>query len=147
MKIKTVVDRSHDASKSLSSYSRANDSDDFESFDIRIAEVEYDKAFTDALSAKISEYCVHTTFVYDYESSSDAGDGRDDYYTEKADEQPEICNCIVKDMELYGVICESFGVQSFISLDRPEVMICHPGNYGGRNYHFYRNKTFKLLKK
>lgn len=82
-----------------------------------------------------------------YESSSDAGDGRDDYYTEEETLQIDPAVCIIKDGQLFGVMCESFGVQAFLLLDRPEAIISHPQNYGGKNYYFYRQKQFKLMNK
>lgn len=92
-------------------------------------------------------YYLHTVFTYDYESSSDSGDGRDDYYTEEADVQIALSSCIVKDGEFFGVMCEEFEVQGFLLKDYPEAVIGHPQNYGGNHYHFYRSKRFKLLKK
>ena len=107
----------------------------------------YDDAFVETLSHKITEHYIHTVFTFDYESSSDAGDGRDDYYTEEADEQLDLAACIIKDGRLFGVMCESFDEKRFLLLDHPETVIHHPGNYGGRNYHFYRSKQFKLIRK
>lgn len=121
--------------------------DDFENIELKLAETEYDDAFVENLSHEISGYHIHTVFTYDYESSSDAGDGRDDYYTEEEDLKIDTNNCIIKDNAFFGVMCESFGEQCFVSLDCPEAVIYHPKNYGGRNYHFHRSKKFILTKK
>ena len=121
--------------------------ENFENIQSKLAEVEYDDAFVENLSHQVSKYFIHTIFTYDYESSSDAGDGRDDYYTEEEDLKIDINDCVIKDNEFFGVVCESFGVQCFVSLDCPEAVIYHPENYGGRNYHFYRSKKFILTKK
>lgn len=118
-----------------------------ENVEIKLAEKEYDDAFVENLSHEISKYCIHTVYTHDYESSSDAGDGRDDYYKEENDEQITLDQCIIKNDQFYGVICECFGEQTFLQVDRPEAVIYHPQNYGGRNYHFYRSKSFKLIKK
>lgn len=147
MLIKTVVDETHENAKRYKSHCRANGAEDFQNIELTLAEKEYDDAFVETLSHKITEHYIHTVFTFDYESSSDAGDGRDDYYTEEADEQLDLAACIIKDGRLFGVMCESFDEKRFLLLDHPETVIHHPGNYGGRNYHFYRNKRFMLVKK
>ncbi len=147
MLILTVVDETFEGAKTYKSYCRADESSDFQRVELTVAELEYDAAFTAALSRKISEYSIHTVFTYDYESSSDAGDGRDDYYTEESDEALDVSKCIVKNNQFFGVLCESFDTQGFVLTDCPEATIYHPQNYGGRNYHFYRKKQFKLIKK
>lgn len=146
MLIKTVVDETFEGAKLYKSYCRAEGSEDFQEIELNLAEIEYDDAFVKALSDKISEYYIHTKFTYDYESSSDAGDGRDDYYTEENDEQINLNECIIKNNQFFGVVCESFEREAFILLECPEAIISHPQNYGGRNYHFYRDKSFKLTK-
>lgn len=147
MLIKTVVDETFEGAKEYKSWCRADGVEDFQKVELNIAEIEYDDAFAENLSRKISEYYIHTIFSYDYESSSDAGDGRDDCYTEEDDQQINLNECIIKDNQFFGVVCECFECQSFVSVDFPETVIYHPGNYGGTNYHFYRDKRFKLIKK
>ena len=147
MLIKTVVEKTFEGTKTHKSYCKANGAEFSNEIELTIAEVEYDRAFVENLSGEISEYYIHTVFTFDYESSSDAGDGRDDYYTEEEDLQIDPSICIVKDNRFYGVICESFDKQAFILVDYPETIIGHPQNYGGKNYHFYRTKQFKLIKK
>ncbi|MDO5479702.1 MAG: hypothetical protein Q4G23_11135 [Clostridia bacterium] len=147
MLIKTVTDKKIEGVKLYNSYCREEGAENFSEFELNLVEMEYDAAFAEMLKDEIEKYYMHTVFTYDYESSSDAGDGRDDYYTEEGDEKIDIDMCIVKDGRLFGVMCESFEIQRFLLLDCPETIISHPGNYGGRNYHFYRNKCFKLLKK
>ena len=120
---------------------------DSESVELKFNEIEYDDVFAEKLSSEISEYYIHTVFTYDYESSSDAGSGRDDYYTEEEDVEIQLNQCVVQDDKFFGVVCESFGVQCLLSLNQPEIVIYHPQNYEGRNYHFYRKKQFKLIKK
>ena len=147
MLIKTVVDETFENAKLYKSHCRADGAEDFQNIELRLAETEYDDAFVETLSRKTAEYYIHTVFTFDYESSSDAGDGRDDCYTEEADEPLDLAACIINDGQLLGVICESFDVTGFLLLDHPETVIHHPGNYGGRNYHFYRSKQFKLIRK
>ena len=147
MLIKTVVDETFEGAKLYKSYCRAEGLEDFQEIELNLAEVDYDDAFVETLTRKIAEYHIHTVFTYDYESSSDAGDGRDDYYTEENDEQVDLATCIIQDAQFIGVMCESFDVQCFVLKDYPETVIHHPQNYGGRNYHFYRKKNFKLIKK
>ena len=147
MLIKTIVDETFDGAKIYGASCRGVDAESFENIELRLADIEYDDAFAENLSCKISEYYIHTKFTYDYESSSDAGDGRDDYYTEEEDCEINLIDCIIKDGELFGVLCESFECQAFVLLECPETRIYHPKNYGGRNYHFYRDKTFKLIKR
>ena len=147
MLIKTVVDKLHENAQPYTSYCRAADTEGFQETELYLADAEYDEAFADALSREIEAYSLHTVLTFDYESSSDAGDGRDDYYKEEGDEQPALASCIVRDGRLFGFLCESFETQGFLLLDRPETVISHPGNYGGRNYHFYRTKNFSLVKK
>ena len=147
MLIKTVVDEAYENGKLYKSHCRAAGSEAFQSIELTLADVEYDAAFAESLSREIAAYQIHTVFTFDYESSSDAGDGRDDCYTEEADEPLTLATCIIKDGQLFGVMCECFDVQSFLLLEHPETVIYHPGNYGGKNYHFYRSKRFKLVKK
>lgn len=147
MVIKTVVDEAFEGATLYKSHCKAVESEDFQDIELRLAEIEYDDTFVETLSRCIAQYSIHTVFTFDYESSSDAGDGRDDYYTEEADEPLDLAACIIKDGQLFGVICESFDVKGFLLLDHPETVIHHPGNYGGRNYHFYRSKQFKLIRK
>ena len=147
MLIKTVVDETFENEKLYKSHCRADGAENFQNIELRLAETEYDDAFVETLSRKTAEYYIHTVFTFDYESSSDAGDGRDDCYTEEADEPLDLAACIINDGQLFGVICESFDVKGFLLLDHPETVIHHPGNYGGRNYHFYRSKQFKLIRK
>lgn len=147
MLLKTVVDKTFESAKLYKSYCQAEGSTDFQNIELCLAETEYDDAFVETLSRKTAEYYIHTVFTFDYESSSDAGDGRDDCYTEEADEPLDLAACIINDGQLFGVICESFDVKGFLLLDHLETVIHHPGNYGGRNYHFYRSKQFKLIRK
>lgn len=147
MLIKTVVDATSENTKGYKGYCRAEGMEDFQDIELQLAEVEYDDSALKALSREIAEYYIHTVFISDYESSSDAGDGRDDYYTEEKDEEIALTSCIVKNGLLFGVMCESFERQGFLLLDYPETIIYHPGNYGGRNYHYYRKKQFKLVRK
>ena len=147
MLIKTVVDETFENAKLYKSHCRADGAEDFQNIELRLAETEYDDAFVETLSRKTAEYYIHTVFTFDYESSSDAGDGRDDYYTEESDEPIALTACIINDGQLFGVMCESFDVKSFLLLDHPETVIHHPGNYGGKNYHFYRSKRFELIRK
>lgn len=145
MLIKTVVD-SIDA-KTYKSYCKANGQEKSVEIELNITEVEYDDAFAKDLSCEISGYLMHTKYTHDYESSSDSGDGRDDYYTEEEDVEISLTECIIKNNKLYGVMCECFGMQRFLLLDYPETVIYHPQNYEGRNYHYYRQKQFKLIEK
>lgn len=145
--IKTVVDEASENAKLYKSHCRTQGAEEFQSIELLLAEAEYDDTFAESISRKIAEYAIHTVFTFDYESSSDAGDGRDDCYTEEANEPLDLAACIIKDGQLFGVMCESFGEQRFLLLDHPETVIHHPGNYGGRNYHFYRSKRFSLVEK
>ena len=147
MLIKTIVDENFEGTNTYKSYCKTNETEDFKQLELSLTEIEYDKDFVQTLSSKISEYYIRTIYTHDYESSSDAGDGRDDYYTEENDEQINLNQCIIKNNKFFGVICECFDKQGFVSVDYPETIISHPGNYGGKNYHFYRNKRFKLIKK
>lgn len=147
MQIKTVVDEAFAGAKLYKSHCRAAESGEFLNLELPLAEIEYDDAFVQELSHSMAQYYIHTVFTFDYESSSDAGDGRDEYYTEEADEQLDLASCIVKDGQLFGVMCECFDLQSFLLMDHPETVIHHPRNYAGRNYHSYREMRFVLMKK
>ncbi len=147
MLIKTVVDATFESAKTYESFCRANHAEEFQKIELKLAEIDYDDAFVENFMQEISEYYIHTIYEHDYESSSDAGDGRDDYYTEEDDQQINPAACIIKDNQFFGVVCEAFERQHFALLDCPETIIGHPNNYAGRNYHFYRTKQFKLIKK
>ena len=45
---------------------------------------------------------------YDYESSTDAGDGRDDYSKEETNLEIDPNTCIVKDGTFFGLVCNAF---------------------------------------
>ena len=143
----TIVDSSFEGAKHYECYCKAMGSENSEKIELYLAEMEYDEAFAEKLSAALQNYSIHTVFTYDYESSSDAGDGRDDYYTEENDEHICLNQCIVKDGQFFGVMCESFERQGFVLVDYPVMFLGHPKNYGGKNYHFYRTIRFELLKK
>lgn len=147
MLLKTVVKEAFEGAKIYKSYNRPKDSEKFENVELQLAEMEYGDAFLEALSREVAAYGLHTVFTYDYESSSDAGDGRDDSYKEEKDEGVDVTACIIQDGRFAGVLCESFGVQGFVLTDYPEAIINHPGNYGGKNYHFYRDMRFSLIRK
>lgn len=87
MLIKTIVDETHEGAKTYASSCRVTASEDCQRIELKLAEIEYDDAFTEKITREISEYHIHTKYTHDYESSSDAGDGRDDYYTEENDVQ------------------------------------------------------------
>lgn len=147
MLLYTIVDSTFEGAKRYECYCKAKEAESSEKIELHLTEMEYDEAFAETLSAALANYCMHTVFTYDYESSSDAGDGRDDCYTEEETLQIDPAMCIIRDGQLFGVMCECFGVQGFLLLDRPETIIGHPKNYGGKNYHFYRTKQFKLISK
>ena len=123
MLIKTVVNETFENAKLYKSYCHADGSEDFQDVELYLAEKEYDDAFAETLTRNIAEYYIHTIFTYDYESSSDAGDGRDDYYKEENDEQINLTACIIKDDQLFGVMCDCFDEQRFLLLDYPETVI------------------------
>ena len=147
MLIKTVVDETVEGASKFESYCRKEGEESFERIELHLAETEYDDAFAESILGEISEYCIHTKYVHDYESSSDAGDGRDDYYVEEDDLPITLNECIIKDNKFFGVVCECFERKGFLLTDCYETILSHPGNYGGRNYHYYREKYFKLTKK
>ena len=147
MHVQTIVDQHYDGAKTYTSYCRREGAEEYQDVTLFLAPVTYDDAFAQALADSIEAYGIHTTFTSDYESSSDAGDGRDDYYVEEQDESIPLAACIVKDGAFIGVFCEAFDLQQFVLLDYPETVIFHPQNYGGRNYHYYRKKHFRLMKK
>lgn len=147
MLIKTVVDDAFEGAKTYKSYCLANDAGEFQNVELCLAKIEYDEKFVENLSNIISGYYIHTKFTFDYESSGDAGDGRDEYYTEEKDLQIALGECIIKDGQFFGVVCESFECESFVLVDHTKAIVNHPGNYGGRNYHFYRDMQFVLISK
>lgn len=117
------------------------------SVELWIAEIEYDNAFIKSLTDEVSKWYIHTTSVYDYESSTDAGDGRDDYSKEETDVGINLDTCIVKDGSFSGVVCRAFDKEDFILITNPKTCIWLPDNYSGKWYHFYRNMFFELLRK
>ena len=147
MLLYTIVDSAFAGAKRYECYCKAQGSENSEKIELHLAEKEYDEAFAQKLSVVLQNYCIHTVYTHDYESSSDAGDGRDDYYTEENDKEVCLNQCIIKDGQLYGVMCESFDQQRFVLVDYPKTVIGHPQNYGGKNYHFYRTMQFELIEK
>jgi len=147
MLIKTIVDENSEGAVKLERREFDKEKNDMVSVSLWIAPVEYDDAFAGKLAKEASGWYVHTTYVHDYESSTDAGDGRDDYSKEEKDVEISLDECIVKDGAFFGVVCKAFDQENFILITKPKICMSHPGNYSGRGYHFYRNMFFELLKK
>jgi len=112
-----------------------------------IAPVEYEDALVKKVAEEAAKWYVHTTYIMDYESSTDAGDGRDDYCKEEKDIEISLEACIVKDGEFSGVLCRAFDRENYVLITEPKVCISHPRNYSGRGYHSYRDMYFELLRK
>ena len=115
--------------------------------ELQLTSVEYDDAFVKALTEEVSKWYLHTTYVFDYESSTDAGDGRDDYVEEEKDVEISLDDVIVKDGAFAGVVCKAFEREEYLLITDPKIYIGHPGNYSGKGYHLYRVMSFELLKK
>ena len=145
MRLKTVVEETFEDAKIYKSHCREAGTEKYQNVELRLAEMEYDDVFLEALAHKAAEYHIHTIFTFDYESSSDSGDGRDECCKEENDVPILLSECIIKDNRLYGVMCECFDTQGFVVLDHPETVLFHPRNYWGRNYHSYREKRFSLI--
>lgn len=115
--------------------------------ELQLTSVEYNDAFVEALTEEVSKWYIHTTYVFDYESSTDAGDGRDDYSEEEKDVEISLDDVIVKDGAFAGVVCKAFEREEYLLITDPKIHIGHPGNYSGKGYHCYRVMSFELLKK
>ena len=135
MLIKTIVDKSFEGAEKL------------ERDELHIASIDYDDAFVESLTEEISKWYIHTTYVMDYESSTDAGDGRDDYSKEEKNVEISLDECIAKDGKFLGVICKAFDREDHVLTTDTKTCIGHPGNYSGRGYHYYRTMYFELLRK
>ena len=146
MLIKKVADELAENAKKYKCWFCEKETREYRSADLWLCDTECDEAFAENLLREADGYSIHAEFTFDYESSGDSGDGRDDYYKEEEDIAIAAEKCIIKDNKFYGVVCEAFEVESFVTVDLPETKIEHPRNYGGRNYHFYRTKRFKLNK-
>ena len=147
MLIKTIVDKSFEGAVVFERCTRDTEKDVLVTSELYIAPIDYDDAFAKKIGEEASGWYVHTTYVHDYESSTDAGDGRDDYSKEEKDVEISLDECIVKDGAFFGVVCKAFDQEDFILITKPKICMSHPGNYSGRGYHFYRNMFFELLKK
>ncbi len=147
MLIKTIVDKDFEGAVKLERREFDKEKNEMISVELWIAEIDYDDACVKALTEEISKWYIHTTSIFDYESSTDAGDGRDDYSKEEKDVEISLDDCIVKDGAFSGVVCKAFDIKDFILTTKPKACISHPGNYSGRGYHFYRNVFFELLGK
>ncbi|MBR5478768.1 MAG: hypothetical protein IKU84_01160 [Clostridia bacterium] len=147
MLIKTVVDEKFEGAVKFSHQEFNEETGTSVDVELWLAEIEYDNAFAENIAKEASKWHVHTKFIYDYESSTDAGDGRDDYSVEENDVEISPDDCIVKDGAFAGCMCHAFDKDDFILISNPKTCIWHPGNYSGRGYHFYRNMFFELLRK
>lgn len=147
MLIKTIVDNSLEGAVRFERCTRDTEKDVLITSELWIAPVDYDDDFIKTLTEEAAEWYVHTTSIYDYESSTDQGDGRDDYSKEENDKEITLDECIVKDGKFAGVICKAFDREDYILITDPKVWISHPRNYSGRGYHFYRNMFFELISK
>ena len=115
--------------------------------ELQLTSVEYDDAFVKALTEEVSKWYLHTTYVFDYESSTDAGDGRDDYVEEEKDVEISLDDVIVKDGAFAGVVCKAFEQEECLLITNPKIYIGHPGDYSGKGYHLYRVMSFEFRKK
>ena len=143
MLIKTIVNENFDKAVDLRKYNLPESN-----AELLVAEIDFDDTFVKSLAKEMSGWYVHTTNIYDYESSTDAGDGRDDYSKEESDAEITLDDCIVKDGKLFAIVCKAFERENIILISDPkEICISHPGNYSGRGYHFYRYMYFELCQK
>ena len=147
MLIKTIVDDNFEGASKFERCTRDTKKDTLVTSELYIAPIEYDETFVASLTKEISKWYIHTTYIFDYESSTDAGDGRDDYSKEEKDVEISLDDCIVQDGEFSGVICKAFDQEDYILITCPKICIGHPRNYSGRGYHSYRHMYFELLKK
>lgn len=147
MKLKTVVEKDYEGVARAESSCWVPEQKDYKAIDLYLVERDYDEAFVQEIARQAAEYVLHTTYVYDYESSTDAGDGREEYDREEKDVEIDLDRCFVRGDRLYGVLCERFGRTGFVLTDCPKTVISHPGNYGGRGYHFYRTFHVEMAKK
>lgn len=147
MLIKTVVDNSFEGAVVFKRCTRDTEKDVLIDSELWIAPIDYDDAFVKKLNEEVSEWYVHTTYIMDYESSSDAGNGYDDYSKEEKDVEISLDECIVKDGAFVGVICKAFNKENYILITDPKTSICHPHNCSGRGYHSYRDMYFELKRK
>ncbi len=147
MLIKTVVDKNFEGAVTFERCTRDTEKDILVYSELCIAPIDYDDAFVKNLAEEVAKWYVHTTYIMDYESNTDAGDGRDDYFKEEKDAEISLDECIVKDGAFFGVICKAFDQEDYILITNPKICIGHPRNYSGRGYHSYRDMYFELLKK
>ncbi|MBE6916137.1 MAG: hypothetical protein E7471_05855 [Ruminococcaceae bacterium] len=147
MLIQTIVDKSMEGAVRFERCTRDTEKDVLVTSELYIAPIDYDDAFVKTLTEEASKWYVHTTYIMDYESSTDAGDGRDDYSKEENDVEISLDDCIVKDGAFSGVICKAFDREDYILITDPKNCIGHPRNYSGRGYHSYRHMYFELLRK
>ncbi len=147
MLIKTIVDNNFEGAVKFERCTRDTEKNVLVTTKLYIAPIDYDDAFVESLAKEISTWYVHTTYIQDYESNTDAGDGRDDYTKEEKDVEISLDECIVKDGKFLGVICKAFDQEDYILTTNPKICIGHPRNYSGRGYHSYRDMYFELLRK
>ena len=147
MLIKTIVDNNFEGAVIFERCTKDPETGTFVDSELHVAPIDYDADFVESLSEEISKWYIHTTYIMDYESSTDSGDGLYDYFKEEKDVEIPLDECIVKDGEFSGVICKAFGREDYILTTNPKTCIGHPNNYGGRGYHSYRDMYFELLRK
>ncbi len=147
MLIKTIVDNNFEGAVKFERCTKDAEKGVLVNTELYIAPIDYDDTFVKKLTEEISKWYVHSTYILDYESSTDAGDGRDDYSKEENDVEINLDECIVKDGVFAGVICKAFDQEDYILTTSPKICIGHPRNYSGRGYHSYRDMYFELRRK
>lgn len=147
MLIKTVVDKNFDGAVVFERCTKDTEKGTYTDSELYVAPIEYGDSFVKALTEEVAKWYVHTTYIMDYESSTDSGDGRDDYFKEEKDVEIGLDECIVKNGAFCGVICKAFDKEDYVLITEPKTGIGHPRNYSGRGYHSYRDMYFELLKK
>ncbi|MBE6680342.1 MAG: hypothetical protein E7598_07470 [Ruminococcaceae bacterium] len=147
MLLKTIADKNASGAVLLSSGCEVNSEGLRMDYEYWVTEEEYNDNVLDGFAKTASKYYMHVTSVFDYESSSDAGDGRDDYSKEETDVDIDIKDCIISNNTVVGFLCSAFDTHEVLLIETGKVTVSDPHNYSGRNYHCYRYKTFKLLER
>lgn len=147
MRLKTIAQKDAPGAVRLNQYYTSGENGELISYEVWVVETDYTDAQVESFRQAMSGYYLHTVNVFDYESSTDAGDGRDEYSREEDDVDIRLEDCVIADGRLTGFLCSAFEREDVLFLEKGKVTIHHRGNYSGRGYHCYRYCEFELRRR
>ena len=146
MLLKTIVPKDTEGAVCISTYDVKTEEGKLRSVSLYAVEKEYSEEQVAELEPFVATHYLHTTRIFDYESSSDAGPGTEDYSCEEKDEDIALSDCVIENGKVAGILCSYSGYGSLLVVSIGKVEVTKT-SYSGRGYHHYDFKRFELQQK